>query len=298
MLRTGISADRVVVLQALTQHRNAADAVLGWLYGENSGKVNIILSNDKNWFEEYSYLEKGGGKRTRWWTFDELRKVEDWLEELAGEGRSKSSERRCGEQQNDPSVPSEGSHNFQIIAEVDEQDSERFDRLAEAFLEYCRTSGLYKFWWQLTGTALAAKIQENLHSKFCRDFLKQRGMEVCDSDVLVLTLLVKDDLYRLVLSIFLKYCRDNFHIYATWKRHPTISSLEKEVKQVYGGKRFQKFLTERLEATVWPFRLGAKADTSELATFLDVTLEPQALDDIDELFARLVELVAADIRRW
>lgn len=72
-LRTaGIPESHLHVLKAATASKNAADALLSVLYGRHAGPLNVVLSNDKQWFGELPHVENNSTRRTVWLRFSEL----------------------------------------------------------------------------------------------------------------------------------------------------------------------------------------------------------------------------------
>lgn len=80
LLVTGLTADRIFVQKAATSGKNAADAVLTYLYGRHAGDYNYILSDDKQWFGELPHVDPA--VRTIWLRFQELEKLDQNLSQL------------------------------------------------------------------------------------------------------------------------------------------------------------------------------------------------------------------------
>jgi len=74
LTKSGIPKAQITVVQAKTASANAADAVLTVLFGRHAeaGFLNIVLSDDKQWFGELPFMEISPGIRTVWMRFSEL----------------------------------------------------------------------------------------------------------------------------------------------------------------------------------------------------------------------------------
>ena len=113
LAESGIPETQITLVQAKTTSVNAADAVLTVLFGRHAeaGCLNIVLSDDKQWFGELPFMEISPGIRTIWLRFSEL---------------------------DHPRFP----------LSIEEELSTEEEQLCQMFLEYCRENkAMYERHW-------------------------------------------------------------------------------------------------------------------------------------------------------